>query len=889
MPLATGTRLGPFEILGPLGAGGMGEGYRGRDAKLGRDVALKVLPPALANDAEYMARFHREAQVLAALNHPNIAAIYGLEDRAIVMELVEGLTLADRIEQGPIPIDEALNIARQIAEAFEYAHEKGVIHRDLKPANVKVTPEGTVKVLDFGLAKMAEVIAPRGNPETSPTLTLGATVAGMILGTAAYMAPEQAAGKPVDRRADIWSFGVVLHEMLTGRRLFKGETVAHTLAAVLQTPLDWEKTAAPPAIKNLLRRCLDRDVKTRLQVIGEARIAITKFLANPDVEVATAPAAAVPSTRKTARAISAAVALIAAVTAFGWWKSARPVERPLVHLDVDLGAEASLGFVASPTVIISPDGTRLVFVSKGRLFTRRLNQPKATELAGTEGAFAPFFSPDGQWVAFFGGGKLKKISVEGGAAIALCDAPVGRGGAWGEDQSIVVALTSVNGILSRIPGTGGTLQPLTELAQGEFTHRWPKVLPGGKAVLFTASRASGGYDNANIEAMSYPGGARKTLLRGGTFGRYLPAANGAGHLVYVNKGTLFAVALDPDSLEISGTPVPVLPEVSSSPITGTAQFDFSKDGTLVYRGGIDAGMVMLQWIDAEGKAQSLPAKPGLYGQPRLSPDGKLAALTVGGDIWTYDWRRDAMSKLTFGDGNYNFPAWSPDARYLVFRSESGGILWTRADGSGKPGPLTQSKMNQFPWSFSPDGKRLAYSEDASGAGDLWTVPVENEGGALRAGKPEVFLQTPADERSPVFSPDGRWIAYRSSESGTNEIPLRAFPDKGGKWQISNSGGVFPIWSRNGRELFYRTQDQQIMVVTYTTNGDSFVPDKPRLWSPARLAGISDFHNLDISPDGKRFLALMPAEAQGQQRTDNHVTFLLNFGEEVRRRMAAGKQ
>ncbi|MSV32330.1 MAG: hypothetical protein EXQ57_07395 [Bryobacterales bacterium] len=495
---------------------------------------------------------------------------------------------------------------------------------------MKVTPEGTVKVLDFGLAKMAEVTAPRGNPETSPTLTLGATVAGMILGTAAYMAPEQAAGKPVDRRADIWSFGVVLYEMLTGRRLFKGETVAHTLAAVLQTPLDWEKTTAPPAIKNLLRRCLDRDVKTRLQVIGEARIAITKFLANPDVEVATAPAAAVPSTRKTAWAVSAVLALIAAVTAFGWWKSTRPVERPLVHFDVDLGPEASLLSNYGASVVISPDGARLVFVSKGRLFTRRLSQPKATELPGTEGAQAPFFSPDGQWIAFVGGGKLKKISVEGGAAIALRDIFNARGGSWGEDHTIIAA--STNGTLSRIPDTGGAPQPITELAQGEAVHRWPQILPGAKAVLFTANRTISGFDNANIEAMSMPDGRRKTLLRGGTFGRYLPAANGAGHLVYVNKGTLFAVALDPDSLEISGTPVPVLPEVSYSPIAGAAQFDFSKDGTLVYRGGIDAEMVTLQWIDAEGKAQSLPAKPGLYGQPRLSPDGKLAALTVGGDI-----------------------------------------------------------------------------------------------------------------------------------------------------------------------------------------------------------------------------------------------------------------
>ena len=704
----------------------------------------------------------------------------------------------------------------------------------------------------------------------------------------------------MDKRADIWSFGVVLFEMLTGKSMFgSAETVSHILADVLRAPIDLGKLPAetPPVIRDLLRRCLDRDVRNRLRDIGEARVLIGKYLANPSSGSEASPQAGSQRHSKAPWVAAAAMGLIAAVAGAGWWYAARAVERPLVRLDVDLGPEVSLGSMYGADAIISPDGARLVFVSKSRLFTRRLSQPKPTELAGTEGASGPFFSPDGQWVAFFAGGKLKKISAAGGAAIALCDAPAARGGAWGEDHNIISALTSQGGVLSRIPDAGGAPQPLTELAQGETTHRWPQILPGGKAVLFTANSGTRGFDGANIEAMSFKDHRRKTLQRGGTYGRYLPTSNGAasrgsGHLVYINKGTLFAVPFDPDTLAVRGTSAPVLQEVSYSSTLGSAQFDFSQAGTLVYRsGGVAGGMVTLQWLDSGGELQPLPAKPGWYIQPRLSPDGKLLALSVdsgsGSDIWTYDWQRDAMSRLTFGDGTFTFPAWTHDSRFLVFRAPS-GILWARADGAGKPQTLTRSKIGQYPWSFSPDGRRLAFAEASSGGFGLWTVPVENDSGQLRAGTPEVFLQTPANENYPAFSPDGRWIAYRSIESGASEIYVRSFPDKGGKWQISNNGGVFAVWSRNGRELFYRTHDQQIMVARYTTKGDSFVPEKPRLWSEKRLADASFFQNLDIDPEGKRFLVVMPAEAPGQQRANNQVTFLQNFFDEVRRRAPDGK-
>ena len=571
----------------------------------------------------------------------------------------------------------------------------------------------------------------------------------------------------------------------------------------------------------------------------------------------------------------------------------RPVEqalRPLVRLDVDLGSDVSLASPAGADEIISPDGTRLVYVSQGRLFTRRLDQPTATELAGTQGAYEPFFSPDGQWVAFFSPGKLQKISVEGGSAITLCDAPVGRGGSWGEDGNIIAALNN-NGGLSRIPSAGGPPTPVTDLQNGETTHRWPQILPGGKAVLFTASTNATAFDGANIEVMSLSDHRRKTLVRGGTFGRYLPS----GHLVYVNRGTLFAVPFDVDRLEVHGTPAPVLDQVGYNAGVGSAQLDFSQTGTLIYRsGGAGGGLLTVGWLDGAGKTQPLLAKPGDYGHPSMSPDGQRLAIEVsegsGTDIWLYDWQRDTMTRLTFTGNAFN-PVWSPDGRYIAFRVLGEGMYVIRSDGSGKPQPLTQSKNLQFPWSFTPDGKRMAFSEqDSKTARDLWTVPLEGDSAGLRAGKPEVFLQTPANERYPSFSPDGRWMAYSSDESGTFQVYVRAFPDKGGKWQISNSGGGYPMWSREGHELFFETLDNHIMVAAYAVKGDSFMADKPRVWSEKQIGGngVSSLKNFDLAPDGKRIVAFMPVETADGQKAQNQVTFLENFSDELRRKVPVGK-
>jgi Tol biopolymer transport system component/tRNA A-37 threonylcarbamoyl transferase component Bud32 len=893
--LSSGTRLGTYEITAHIGSGGMGEVYQAHDTKLGRDVAIKVLPEQFARDPERLARFQREAKMLAALNHPNIAAIYGLEQSGelhyLVMELVPGQTLAERIrtagkagENAAIPLDEALPIARQVADAVEYAHDKNVIHRDLKPPNIKVTSEGTVKVLDFGLAKALSDEVATEDMSNSPTLSMAATRAGVILGTAAYMSPEQAKGKQVDRRTDVWAFGAVLYEMLTGKQTFPGEDITEVLAAVVKSEPDWNLLPAktPAAVRALLRRCLEKNPKRRLAHIAEARIAIEDVLsgAAPAEAVSAAPGR---NRERLPWAVAAAVTIIAVVASGALWRSTQPVEHPLVWLDVDLGPNVSLSSVAGADAIISPDGTRLVYVSQGQLFTRRLDQPSATELAGTQGAWAPFFSPDGQWVAFFSGASLKKISVEGGSAITLCDGPVGMGGSWGVDGNIIAALTT-NGDLSRIPSAGGPPIPVTHLQSGEIGHRWPQILPGGKAVLFTAS-TTGEVDAANIEVMSLADHLNKTLVRGGTFGRYLPS----GHLVYVNRGTLFAVPFDVDRLEVHGTPVPVLDQVAYNTLFGSAQLDFSQTGTLIYHsGGAGGGLSIVAWLDGAGKTQPLLAKPGTYGRPSLSPDGQRLALESNADIWVYDWQRDTMTRLTF-TGNANGPVWSPDGRYIAFRVLGEGMDVIRSDGSGKPEPLTQSKNSQYPWSFAPDGKRLAFIDSSTGAFQLWTMPLESDSAGLQPGKPEIFLQTPADERAPSFSPDGRWMAYASNESGTFQVYVRAFPDKGGKWQISNSGGTYPMWSHNGHELFFETLDNRIMVASYIEKGDSFVADKPRAWSEKQLGGIvNTVKNIDLAPDGKRIVALMPVETAEAQKAQSQVTFLMNFFDGLRRKAPIGK-
>ena len=594
MPLSAGHRIGPYEIVSPLGAGGMGEVYRATDTNLGRQVALKVLPPAFANDAERMARFKREAQVLASLNHPNIAAIYGIEGSAIVMELVEGKDLG-----GPLPLEEALPIAKQIIEALEAAHEKGIVHRDLKPANIKITPQGVVKVLDFGLAKATEDPA-ISDPSNSPTLSIAGTQSGMIMGTAGYMSPEQASGRTVDRRADIWSFGVVLWEMLSGRKLFDGETIMHTLADVVRGEIDLNRLPAevPVAIRGFIKRCLDRDVKRRMQAIGEARIVIEDYLAKPvggtevprqDEALAQELKAHYPTSWLT-RGIAVVATLAAIAGWFGWYIATRPAPlRPLVQMNIELDPDAPIAANTFHPLAISPDGTRIAVVLRGSdgkslLSTRLLQQSKLVPLSGTEKSGSPFFSPDGQWIGFWADGKLKKISVNGGAAVTICDTGLMLGASWGDDGNIVLAIGNISA-LSRVSSAGGTPAPATKLNQGERTHRWPQVLPGSQTIMFTANSVStNDYDNASVDAISVKSGQRKTLVRGGFSGRYLPTGNRKGHLVYMHKGTLFAAPFDPEGLALTGPAVPALENVSSNGFGG-GRFAFSSTGTFLFQVG----------------------------------------------------------------------------------------------------------------------------------------------------------------------------------------------------------------------------------------------------------------------------------------------------------------
>jgi serine/threonine-protein kinase len=863
-----------YRITSKLGQGGMGEVWRATDTKLKREVAIKILPEAFAQDTPRLERFTREAQVLASLNHPNIAAIYDVEDQALVMELVEGTTLAERIAQGPIPVEEALPIARQIADALEYAHDRGVIHRDLKPANIKITPDGRAKVLDFGLAKALSPDTAAGDPMASPTLTMGTNV-GTIMGTAAYMSPEQARGQAVDRRTDIWAFGVVLYEMLTMRQLFAAATISDTLVGVLKGDIDL--TAVPDEIRPAMERCLRRDQRLRWRSIGDVFALLEEG----------APAASSPAPPRD-RFWCAAVAVIAAVATAGWvllWRATRPVEHPLMRLSVDLGPETVPDL--DLTAVISPDGRRLVFPARGpdgklQLATRLLDQAQTTMLPGTEGGHHPFFSPDGQSVGFFTTTQLKKVPVQGGASMTLGTATASSslGGSWGEDGNIVIAPSNLDSLWI-LPATGGARRRLTKLAAGETTHRWPQVLAGAKAVLYTASRSANGMLGAEIKALSLKTGQVKTVQPDGYYGRYVPG----GFLLYLQQGVLFGVKFDPGSLEVRGSPTRLLEDVAANSVTGGGEFDFSNTGVFVYASGKSTAQAwQLVWLDSSGATRPLMTTSA-NSYPRLSPDGrKLAFVNNRADLYVYDLQRDTPTRLTF-QGDAQLATWTPDSQHLAYVSGS-ALVWMRAAGAGTTQKLLDNPSRPRPWSFSPDGRVLAYHASGPETGfDIWTLPLDlTDPERPKPGKPELFLSTPADELVPRFSPDGRWIAYRSNESGNNEVYVRPFPASvPGKWQISNGGGLYAFWSANGRELFYETEDRQIMVVNYSVEGASFVQGKPRVWYDKELF-YNGTSNLDLAPDGKRFVVFSLPQTALENLGSVHVTMLLNFFDDLQRRV-----
>jgi serine/threonine protein kinase/Tol biopolymer transport system component len=868
--LDAGDSLGTYTVLEFLGAGGMGEVYRARDATLNRDVALKVRSRAFAPDSDRLARVKREAHVLASLNHANIAAIYGLEESdgvpALVLEFVDGPTLTDCVTEGPIPIPEALSIAKQIAEGLKAAHERGIIHRDLKPSNIKVRSDGTVKILDFGLAKALD---PSDSTSVVPEAS---TVRGVILGTAAYMSPEHARGKVVNKRTDIWAFGCVFYEMLTGRQAFRGETVQDTLAAVLGHAPDWSALPddTPASVVGLLHRCLEKDPDRRLHDIADARIAIE--------DSASKPAAVFVRRARVAFWPVAAVVAIGIVVVV-WNSLTKPPTTPAAiqtvrRLLIGLPEAQPLARAASmplgdgqASLAISPDGTRVAYVMErqdGRqLYLHVLDQLKAVPIPRTDGAFGPFFSPDGQWIGFFARNKLKKVAISGGDPIDLATAANPYGGSWGTNGIILFAADE-----GRRPTTirdaGGVPQRVAvKDDRGSWTR--PHLLPGGKAAI--VSHVGG------VGALSLDTGEYRMLVENGHDGRYAPS----GHLVFARAGALLAAPFHLDRLAVSGPAAVILEDVRTEGQQVVAQAVFSRDGTLVYVPGSAANdETRPVWVDRQGKVQPVGMPPRSYRSLSLSPDGRRLALVIGdpnNDVWVQDLERGALTRLTSGGNNVQ-PVWTPDGKRVVFARNTGGVrtpFSVPADGSGEPERMFEPDHRGGVVSFSPDGQLLTFNRRAPDTGlDLWVRPSKG----TRA--PHPFLRTRFTEVGSKFSPDGRWIAYVSDESGQYEVYVRPYPGPGGKWQVSTQGGGEFVWSRDGNELFYRNGNKWMAVAVNLT--PEFNAKTPRALFEGPYVDVGGL-SFDVAPDGQRFLLLEPAE----HGPVTHLNVVLNWFEEVKRK------
>jgi eukaryotic-like serine/threonine-protein kinase len=928
-----GTRIGAYEVIAKLGEGGMGEVYRARDTKLDRDVAIKILPESFAQDPERLARFAREAKTLAALNHPNIAQVFAVEDsvvtggaepgssRAIVMELVEGPTLADRIAQGRIPIDDALPIARQIADALEAAHDQGIIHRDLKPANIKLRPDGTVKVLDFGLAKAlsGEGSSAVATPlSLSPTITspAGMTGMGVILGTAAYMAPEQARGKPVDRRADIWAFGCVLYEMLTGRQAFEpstssgsprassrgeGATVADVIAAVLTREPDLAALSdnAPASIRRLLRRCLEKDRKKRLADAADARLEIDEALGKPVSDRPVIPAPAAPmSGRHMALAAAAAILLAATAGYLGW--TLKPVTpSPVTRLTIPV--DDGVVFTGVNSIALSPDGRRVAYTANGRVYLRGLDQLDAVRIAGNDSpplasARSPVFSPDGQWVAYWEAGQIRKVSVSGGAPVSVCavSAPPPSGLDWTAGDTILFGWQA-RGIW-RVPSSGGSPEQLVTLKEGDRAHG-PQLLPGGRSILFTLAPTAS-WDEAEIVVQSLDNGSRKTIVSGGTDGRYLPT----GHVIYGLRGTILALPFDVASLSTSGGPTPVVDGVwqPGSPAT---QLAVSATGTLVYGPPpeVTEALRTLVWVNRQGREEAIPVPPRRYGHPRLAPDGTRLALHYVGDnqnvdVWVWDFARGTWTRITSHPTIDTEPVWTLDGERLIFTSRRTGtiaLFSQAANGAGTAEQLSllSGQSNAAP-ALSPDGRHLVIRTASQGSSYLTMLDLGDSLRAPTSSSPGVrstpLLQTEFEEYNAEISPDGKWMAYTSNESGAFEVHVRPFPDvTRGQWQVSNGGGTEPLWSRDGRELFYRGPNHGVMTVAVTP-GAAWTAGPPRelfaaptlMLGPIGNAAVS--RTYDVAPDGKRFLMLKTVEPATRSRRAPHLVVVQHWFEELER-------
>jgi serine/threonine protein kinase len=851
----TGRRLGAYQVHSRIGAGGMGEVYRARDTKLGRDVAIKILPRLFTSDPERLARFEREARVLASLNHPHIGAIYGLEDAdglpALVLELVDGETLADRIARGPIPLTDALAIARQIADALEAAHERDIVHRDVKPANIKVTPNGVVKVLDFGLAKISD--AASGGASSLRATTPAVSTPGVILGTAAYMSPEQAKGKEAGRTSDVWAFGCVLYELLTGRRVFEGVTAGEVLGEVLQTEPDWGALPdeSPESIRRLLRRCLQKEPRSRLHDMADVRLEIEDAQIAPTGAESQRLVTVRPRTWPLWTAL--ACVTFVAVAIVMWVIRARPTA-PEVRLEVTTPPSSD-----PVSLAVSPDGERIVFSAgaedDSRLWVRALNSVSTQTLTGTRGARFPFWSPDSRSIGFFADGKLKRIDVDSGAVDVLADASMGRGGTWNQD-GVILFTQNTGGSIVRVSASGGSQSPqILGEAQGGF-QRFPQFLPDGRHFLY--------YVIGSPEVRGVYVGTLDGLKGHRVLDADAPAVyTASGLLLFVRQATLLAQGFDPIR-GLSGTPFTMAQGIAVDPVVNVAALSTSAAGPIVYRTGLGGGQRQLVWFDRSGKTLGKVGDPDNSGStnPSLSPDGQLLARnrTVNGnnDVWVLELGRGVLSRSTFDAGNDIFPVWSPDGGRIVFASDRQGAF---ADLYEKPASgeekaerlLLATPQSKYPTDWSPDGRFVLYrATDTKTGQDVWAVPLVGDR------KPSPVFQTTFDERDGQFSPDGQWVAYESNESGRSEIYVEAFPPAGGKRQISTNGGAQVRWRRDGTELFYIALDGRLIAtpIRFASNRRAVEPGSPVPLFTTAIGGALQGNlrqQYSVSPDGNRFL------------------------------------
>jgi Tol biopolymer transport system component len=875
MAFTPGTRLGPYEIADAIGAGGMGEVYRATDANLKRDVAIKVLPQSFAGDAERLARFQREAEVLASLNHVNIAHIYGLERSdgvtALAMELVDGPTLADRIGQGPIRVEEALDIARQIAEALEAAHARGIVHRDLKPANVKLTPDGVVKVLDFGIAKALDTRAISGTP--APSLTTPAmTEAGIVLGTAQYMSPEQARGKPVDQRADIWAFGCLLYEMVTGQPAFAGEDVTVVLARVLERAADL--SALPPAVsaavQQTIKLCLQKDPKKRIADIRDVRLALEGAF---ETQVSATPSSTSTATSggRLAWIIASLAVLVAAglaVPAVRHLNEVPPALAPssVARLQFSLPRGVELFTLATQGLAVSPDGSRLVFIgSEGadrRIFVRRIDEFAAVPLRGTETATECCrFSPDGRSLSFVAAdGNLKRVSLADGLVTQISAGSDFVGHSWGSDDIIVLARSQA---LWRVPSSGGEPTQITMEAPGSVAQNiaWPAILPGAEAVLFASSDI--GSDDWKIESIRLASGERHTVIERGTLPLYVPS----GRLLFYRDEELLAAPFDVNTQRITGRTVRVLENIPAT-ASGVPLVAVSAAGTLVYA-PISASRLV--WVSRLGAEEPVTDTRRIYMNPRLDPSGRWVLVQTG-DLWLHDLARSTFTRVDAEVASYAYQVITPNGDSVVFKTNS-GLSWHALDGSGRGGAIAGTTTNDYPALVSPDGERLLFVRlSPETSGDIYEASLGGDDSEIRP-----FLQTPAYEGSARLSPNGQWLAYASNDSGRLEVYLRPYPAPDRRWQVSTQGGTQPIWNPNGQELFYRDGDRMMAVAVSYEDAEPVLGDPELLFERPYAYGTGiTIPNYAISADGERFLMVKEDAGVGQ------LNLILNWTDELER-------